>query len=333
MGKRQKKQSSGAPAWMATFADMATLLMSFFVLLLAFSEMDVVKYKAISGSMKQALGVKADSMEITLPEGKPAEIPEIRGESKPRPDAPDGSDNVLKGEHLSPEEILIRDKLAEELKNDKLQVEVVPRHVIIRLPEQGVFRSGKATLERQYLPVLEKIRDVLAQTHGSIVVAGHTDDRPISNARFRSNWDLSASRAASVVHVLLADGSIVRPRIVAHGYSDTRPIARNDTHENRAKNRRVEIILATKGGKSGRYRKEVDQGSAEGSPEIDVRPEQGGPRPPESTDADATLGGDAPAEGSKSLEQPLPPPPEPDASPSDPDHPSEAPPPVDTPEP
>ncbi len=308
MGKRKKQESSGAPAWMATFADMATLLMSFFVLLLAFSEMDVVKYKAISGSMKRALGVKADSMEITLPEGTPADIPEIRGEAPPRPPAEDGTNDAEKGEHLSPEELLIRAKLAEELEGEKLEVEVVPKHVIIRLPEQGLFRAGKAKLSRGYLPILEKIRDVLAQTHGSIVVAGHTDDRPISNARFRSNWDLSAGRSVSVVHVLLADGSIVRPRIVAHGYADTRPIVRNDTRENRRKNRRVEIILATKSGKSGRYRKRVDQGSAEGSPEIDVKPEQGGPAPPP-VDVDATLGGDATPEPSKQLEQPLPPPP------------------------
>ena len=83
MARKKKQEAAGAPAWMATFADMVTLLMAFFVLLLAFSEMDVVKYKAISGSMKRALGVKAESLEITLPDGTPSNKAEMRGARLP----------------------------------------------------------------------------------------------------------------------------------------------------------------------------------------------------------------------------------------------------------
>jgi chemotaxis protein MotB len=236
MARRKKKASGGgAPGWIVTFADLATLLMSFFVLLLAFSEMDAVKYKAVSGSMKRALGVKTDSTEITLPEGKPAEIPEIRG-------APD--DSELQGKGAAVEAELIKANLAEEIKENKISLdEGSPGKLLIRLPEKGVFPSGSDELARSYMPVLLKVRDTLASVQGSIFVAGHTDDIPITNKRFRSNWDLSAARAVSVVHVLLKDGKITSDRIVAQGYAESRPLVANTDKESRATNRRVDIIL------------------------------------------------------------------------------------------
>lgn len=235
---------------MATFADMATLLMAFFVLLLAFSEMDVVKYQAISGSLKKALGVKADSYEITLPEGPKADEAELRGTELPKPDAPEGAAEKEDGDEMSEQAELIRRKLAGELDNERIEVEAWPDRVIIRLPEQGVFRLGRATIARDFVPVLQKIRGVLAEARGSIVVAGHTDDLPIRTRRFRSNWDLSTRRATSVVHVLLdsepgAADHVEPERIVAQGYADTRPLAPNEDEDSRARNRRVDIILAT----------------------------------------------------------------------------------------
>ncbi|MCB9728891.1 MAG: OmpA family protein [Deltaproteobacteria bacterium] len=249
MAKRKKPQPVGAPAWMATFADMATLLMSFFVLLLAFSEMDVVKYKAVSGSMKKALGVKTDSFEVTLPEGPPSEQADLRGVEEPKEQKEVGTVEVEHDlEKLSPEALLIRQRFAEELEDKRLEIEVLPDRIIIRLPEQGVFPSGSAALDDSFLPILGKIRGELAEIPGSIVVAGHTDDVPIATARFRSNWDLSAARASSVVHVLLspeADDEYIDPRrVVAQGYADTRPLVPNEDAESRARNRRVDIILA-----------------------------------------------------------------------------------------
>lgn len=237
MARKKKAEGGGAPGWIVTFADLATLLMSFFVLLLAFSEMDVVKYKAVSGSMKDALGVKQDSTEITMPEGDPAEIAKLAG-------SPDESDQ--KGKGTVAEAQLIKDNLAEEIEEKKISLdEGNPGKLLIRLPEKGVFPSGSDELARSYVPVLEKVRDTLASVDGSIFVAGHTDDIPIENKRFRSNWDLSAARAVSVVHVLLKDGKIPSDRIVAQGYAESRPLVANVDKASRATNRRVDIILVT----------------------------------------------------------------------------------------
>ena len=93
------------------------------------------------------------------------------------------------------------------------------------------------------MPILKKINEVLTQTDGLIAVAGHTDNIPISTSRYRSNWELSTSRATSVVHELLRYNTIPPERFVLEGYADTRPLAPNDSAENRATNRRVEIVV------------------------------------------------------------------------------------------
>ena len=258
--KRKKEQAAGAPAWMATFADMVTLLMAFFVMLLAFSEMDVVKYKAISGSMKRALGVKAESLEITLPDGTPASKAEMRGARLARPDDPLGSPEA--GD-FKKEAKLVEEHLEEEIKQHKIEVKSWPDRMLLRLPESETFNSGSASINRGFLPALQKIRATLTQVEGSIAVAGHTDDHPISTSRFPSNWELSSGRASSVVRVLLEpvlaselekydfdvpedlESIQIDPRrVVAQGYAHTRAIVPNDSPENRAKNRRVDIVLA-----------------------------------------------------------------------------------------
>jgi chemotaxis protein MotB len=246
---------------MATFADMVTLLMAFFVLLLAFSEMDIVKYKAISGSMKRALGVKADSMEITLPDGQKAETAQLRGQAVPQ-DSPPGSPEAGS---MQKDSQTIEKSLEREIKEHKIEVKTWPDRMLIRLPASETFASGRATINPAFLPVLRKIRATLTQVEGSIAVAGHTDDLPISSGRFPSNWELSTARASSVVRVLLGaterrdlerygfalpegegDVFIDPKRVVAQGYGETRPIKPNDSEEHRARNRRVDIILAKK---------------------------------------------------------------------------------------
>jgi chemotaxis protein MotB len=90
---------------------------------------------------------------------------------------------------------------------------------------------------------LKKINDVLKHTSGQVAIAGHTDNIPIHTSRYRSNWELSSSRATSVVHELLNFGDMTSNRFYLEGYADTRPMMPNDTAQNRAQNRRVEIIV------------------------------------------------------------------------------------------
>ena len=130
-----------------------------------------------------------------------------------------------------------------EIEEGLIEVENQQNRIVIRIREKGSFPSGDATLNPAFVPILKTIHDVLINTDGLIAVAGHTDNIPIQTARYRSNWELSTSRATSVVHELLSYQQMPAERFVLEGYADTRPLLPNDSAANRAQNRRVEIVV------------------------------------------------------------------------------------------
>jgi chemotaxis protein MotB len=262
-----------------TFADLMSLLMCFFVLLLSFSEMDVSKYKRLAGSMKEAFGVQNKLNVADIPKGTSIIAQEF---SPGRPDPTPlnevwqhtsdvtkaslevacqdlGSSNA--GERGDAQRLVVVDKVADlvgeteqeaielatalskEIAAGVLEVETMGRKIIIRVKEHGSFPSGSASLTRDFAPVLKIIRGVLKNTQGQIYVEGHTDNVPISTAAFRSNWALSSARAVSVAHGLFQDGAMDENRFTVTGYASTRPLASNDTAEGRTRNRRVEVVI------------------------------------------------------------------------------------------
>jgi chemotaxis protein MotB len=115
--------------------------------------------------------------------------------------------------------------------------------IIIRFPDATAFVAGGAEFASGVEPTLKRIASILRATKGQILVSGHTDNSPISTARFRSNWDLSSARAVSVVHFLITRAAVSPSRITAQGFADSRPLVKNDTPENQSRNRRVEISI------------------------------------------------------------------------------------------
>ena len=259
-----KMERGGAPAWVVTFADLMTLLMCFFVLLLAFSEMDAAKFKQLSGSMKEAFGVQAEIEARTIPKGtsviaqefSPGK-PDMTATNQIRQFTIDSSKNSLdalseamKGiEAARKHARRIREALDDEIKKGSVSVQVVGAKAIIRILEKASFASGSANVRSEFVPVLQKIAGLIDSKDGTITVSGHTDNIPIFNERFRSNWELSTSRAVSVAHELLRAAPLDHSRFVVAGHADTRPQAANDTPENRAKNRRVDISISRGGDK------------------------------------------------------------------------------------
>lgn len=246
----------GAPAWMATFADLMSLLMCFFVLLLSFSEMDVLKYKQVAGSMKSAFGVQKKIKAQDAPLGTSIIAQEF-SPGKPEP-------TVIKVINQQTVELFTNklvtindqvrhevkdltrvmvDSLKEDIKTGALELVMEEDSVRIRIRENDSFPSGSAQLHRSFYPILGKIAKVLGEAEGRIVVAGHTDDVPISTRIFASNWVLSSARAAKVVHHFAKVRKLDPERMEIRAYADTQPVAENDSVENRAKNRRVEIIV------------------------------------------------------------------------------------------
>lgn len=258
----------GLPPWLATFADLMSLLMCFFVLLLSFAEMDVLKFKQVAGAMKLAFGVQRDVKATEIPKGtsviaqqyspgKPVEISilEIMREkttddTKQNLDFTDSTSKNAAAEAAAQARQAAKEE-AEELKKELaaaigdglLEVEAFNDRVLIRIRERGSFGSGKAELKQEFLPILKLIGSVLNQRDGLFIIAGHTDDVPIETRKFRSNWDLSASRAASVVHYLIREADVDPERMEIRAMSDNEPIVPNDSWENRAQNRRVDISV------------------------------------------------------------------------------------------
>ena len=269
----------GLPAYLATFADLMSLLMCFFVLLLAFSEMDVQKYKQVAGSMKDAFGVQDQIKMKEIPKGtsiiaqefspgrpQPTPLNEVRqsttetmnntldvlcspGRSEQREDAQeqstDHSAEIL--ERLvamtQADAVEVASMMKEDIQSGAVEVETRNRRIVIRVKEQGSFPSGSATLRPDFVPIMDKIRDAIKGIEGIYSVEGHTDDLPISTARFRSNWELSSARAVSVAHELMKNGDMDPTKFTVKGFAETKPMVPNDSAENRSRNRRVEIVI------------------------------------------------------------------------------------------
>ena len=274
----------GVPAYMATFADLMALLMCFFVLLLSFAEMDVLKFKRLAGSMRTAFGVQrvVDANEIPMgtsiiaqefSPGRPEPTPinEIKQRTSQEDQrnlqvqcTPDQlTDEVtLSQKQSSAQDKALVDQLAEmieatrrdavdlanalstQIKKGEVEIETRGRDITVRIKEQGSFASGSAQLRSGFKGVLHDVRDVLSEKTGDILVQGHTDNIAISTSRFRSNWELSTARAVSVAHELLTERVLNPQRLTVSGYSDTRPLVENDSKDNRALNRRVEIVVS-----------------------------------------------------------------------------------------
>ena len=133
--------------------------------------------------------------------------------------------------------------LQDQISDGEVEIETQGRQIVIRIREKGSFKSGSAELHHGYIPVLQQVRNVIAAQEGQVSVHGHTDNIPIRTSRFRSNWELSSSRAVSVAHEILTGGYVDPRRITVSGFSATHPLTDNDTPEGRSRNRRVEIVI------------------------------------------------------------------------------------------
>jgi chemotaxis protein MotB len=212
---------------MVTFADMMTLLMCFFVLLLSFSTMEMAKFKTVAGFMREAFGVQREHNYTAIPSGQ---LIVAAGSAE-----------------SSYEKISLMEKVKVVLEKMELEAKVEakidPEGVRLRIEGEALFGSGAVALQEEMAPFLEEVARLAREHQGTVVVEGHSDDRPIRTARYPSNWELSSARAGAVVRWLTEQGGVPAHRIRALGLADTRPVDTNETVEGRARNRRVEILF------------------------------------------------------------------------------------------
>ncbi len=219
----------GAPAWMATFSDMATLLLTFFILLLSFATMDIVKFRDAMGSIQQALGFMPVGTGMFQQSSSPAnfDLPVSKGAG--------GVNQQLSND--------IKEMIEERGLQDDIDFESTPRGVILRVKGRLFFPPGDASLKPEAYPILDRIAELIKKFPYRVSIEGHTDNIPIKSAKYASNWELSMARALSVLRFLTKSKGIDPKKLSIAGFADTKPIAPNDTPEGRAKNRRVEFVF------------------------------------------------------------------------------------------
>jgi len=251
----QEEAEEGAPAWMATFADMATLLLTFFVLLLSFANMDAQKFSEMLGSVKDAFGVQkqvfgqyraqSDSM---ISSEVQREIEAQMQSAQNAQDAQEQASGAGAGAQSAADAMMqmeqamsIIEALFENLEG-VAEVFMDENGITVRVNGGLMFASGSAELRPEAAPVMERVTALLGKYTFDLYILGHTDAVPIQTSRYPSNWELSAARATSALRYLVARGA-VPTRLVAVGFADSRPIVSNDTPEGRNRNRRVEFLF------------------------------------------------------------------------------------------
>lgn len=227
------KPDEGIPPWMATFADMVTLLLCFFVLLLSFTNTDVTNFKKMIGSIQEALGVQFDDAGATA-------VPYADTSFSERKSVRENRQIVELGARIK------KSIRAKDLAH-MARVSSDKSGVMLRLSNQAMFNKGSADLTDEAKKGLLVVIDAMEGTNFNLVIRGHTDGEHVESKIYRSNWELSAARAARCLRYILEHSKIPANRMKAVGYASAKPILPSTSAENRRTNRRVEFFYMPPG--------------------------------------------------------------------------------------
>lgn len=225
--KRKKKDDLNTNGWLDTYADTITLLLTFFILLYSISAVDSQKLNELSEALKSSLGGSTKVSELK-------EIGELAVNVKDSEESIDPSKDIV--EQLN--QIIEKNSLTEVVKVRKEE-----RGVILQLDETILFDPGKADLKSYSQEVLEMITTIVTDVDNDILIEGNTDNIPMNNEEFASNWELSTARAVSVVRYFVETKDLDPARFAVKGYGEFKPLVENDSPENRKINRRVDILI------------------------------------------------------------------------------------------
>ena len=225
-------------AWLVTFSDLVMLLLTFFVLLLSMSSMDTKKLKTMFANFKGATG----SLEFSGMRG----VHDLTGFIKKYQD----TEGLLVIDPGLVKELLLptvdsEGKLDSKLKDLQEALSILDdnRGIVLSIQEYLIFDPGESKIKKEVLPILEAISRAIDSSSNDILIMGHTDDIPIKNERYDSNWELSADRGLSVLDYFVRERNLPPSRFTVGGSGPSRPLFPNSTPKNRALNRRVEIIF------------------------------------------------------------------------------------------
>lgn len=239
MAKREKKPKKGSPAWMASFADLQQLLLVFFILLFSMSSVDENKFMSAMTSVQDALNSAGLGL-TDLGVESPAELIDIDkltsiGELK---------NNQITEELLQAVKFLEENELNGKPLSEYVEASKSEEGVILTIKDAMLFDSGSAEMKSGAKSLIEKLKPLIKEKSRDIRVEGHTDNVQLSSSsKYKDNWELSTARATRVASFII-DNKMVKPSMMSvSGYSEYKPVVDNTTAENKAKNRRVDVVL------------------------------------------------------------------------------------------
>ena len=218
----------GLPLWMATFADMVTLLLCFFVLMLSFTTQEINNFKKLKGALKEAFGVQAEDSEA-----KETPYADIRFKHQDSPE----TKNDIKAISLA-----LRKFVTDTAMDKTATVSVDTTGVVFRVQNRALFEPGSYKLKASALPIFKEVVKMLKNTKLRLVIQGHSDNNPTRKSSV-SNWELSSLRAAVCLRQVLALSKADPDRLKAVGFGDSFPLLPNTTKANKAVNRRVDFYF------------------------------------------------------------------------------------------
>lgn len=245
MGRRKtEEEHENHERWMVSYADFVTLLFAFFVVMYAISSVNEGKYRVLSSSLVQAFRSATNESGAAMISPTSAQVQPVQvviaQAPKANPQAEAKRQEFRKKMRNMAEDVMR--VLSPLVKGGQVRVTEGVNGISIEINASALFSPGEAVLGQDASRALRAVAEVIAAGEFPIKVEGHTDNVPIGTALYPSNWELSASRASSVVR-LFVDAGVTPGRLTAAGYADQRPVASNELPDGRARNRRVTILI------------------------------------------------------------------------------------------
>ncbi|MFC5364495.1 flagellar motor protein MotB [Peribacillus frigoritolerans] len=243
MARRKKKQRHEEhidESWLVPYADILTLLLALFIVLFASSSVDAVRFQQLSNVFNQVFTSGTGFMDF--PSDSPSNEPTS-------PEQRTGAENLEKlGKNEQEELTEVQERVNAYIeKNDltnKLGTNLTDEGMLISIRENVLFESGVAEVRSENRKMAKEISGLLVMDlPRNIIVSGHTDNIPIKNSKYESNWDLSVIRSVNFMKLLLENKDLDPEMFSAKGHGEFKPVASNETKKGRAKNRRVEILI------------------------------------------------------------------------------------------
>jgi chemotaxis protein MotB len=253
MRRFERRKHINHERWLVSYADFITLLFAFFVVLYASSKADQKKQQQVAQAIDSAFHALGIFPDTARRDAALKNVSAISQNSRNQDQATIPMNIVMGEDVLAPAQVKedlehvqkqLEKMLSNQIAEHTVAIQMGKDGLVISLREAGFFSSGSATPHSASLPILQQIAASLGRTSYTVRIEGHTDDLPIHNAEFDSNWELSTARATHIARIFLASHAIPPQRLSAAGYAEFHPIASNATAEGRAENRRVDLIVA-----------------------------------------------------------------------------------------